>query len=159
MKDILKPFYDSRGARVIADLGCGRCEYVDDLRRMGYEAYGYEFTIFNHNDYIKKIDLSQKVDLGRTFDFVQSFEVGEHIYSSYEDTFIDNIVSHARLGIVLSWSIWGQIGFMHVNSRDNEYVIGKIEDRGFTYQPDEAWKFRKEFTNHFGWTIMVFFKN
>lgn len=105
------------------------------------------------------MDLSQKTDLGRMFDFVQSFEVGEHIYSVYEDTFIDNIVRHARLGLVFSWSVWGQIGFMHVNSRDCEYVIRKVEERGFTFQPDEAQKFRKEYTNHFAWTIMVFFKN
>lgn len=75
--------------------------------------------MLNNASYIKKIDLSQKADLGRMYDFVESFEVGEHIYSVYEDTFIDNIVSHARIGVVLSWSIWGQIGFMHVNSRDN----------------------------------------
>jgi hypothetical protein len=84
------------------------------------------------------MDLSQKTDLGRKFDYVQSFEVGEHIYSDLEENFIYNVVSHANKGIILSWSIVGQGGYMHVNNRDNGYVIEKIEKYGFKFNQQET---------------------
>lgn len=155
----LLKFYREKGAHKIADMGCGRCDYVDDLRKNGFEAYGFEYTIFNHNDYIKKMDLSQPANLGQMFDFVQSFEVGEHIYEVYENNFIENILNHARLGVVLSWAIYGQQGFMHVNNRDNEHIIRKVESYGFKYSPEDSYIFRREFNHHFASTIMVFFKN
>ena len=69
------------------------------------------------------MDLSQRVNLEQIYDYVQSFEVGEHIFSDFEDNFIYNIAQHAKKGILLSWSIVGQGGYMHVNNRDNSYVI------------------------------------
>jgi hypothetical protein len=41
------------------------------------------------------MNMAEKVDLGRKFDYVQSFEVGEHIFSDFEDNFIYNIATHA----------------------------------------------------------------
>ena len=32
--------------------------------------------------------------------------------------FLDNIVRHARIGVVLSWAVPGQGGFHHVNGRE-----------------------------------------
>lgn len=36
MQYILKDLYERKGVKSVADLGCGKCEYVDDLRRMNY---------------------------------------------------------------------------------------------------------------------------
>jgi cyclopropane fatty-acyl-phospholipid synthase-like methyltransferase len=104
------------------------------------------------------MDVSQIRDLGRKFDFVQSFEVGEHIFVEYEDNFIDNIARHATMGIVMSWSIIGQSGFMHVNNRDSEYIIGKLQKYGFRYDADTTKYFRSRVQRHFSWTLMVFDK-
>jgi hypothetical protein len=68
-------------------------------------------------------------------------------------------VSHAKKGIILSWGILGQTGFLHVNNRDNDYLIPKVEAYGFTFIRKDALMFREGFTNHFANTIMVFHKN
>ena len=42
------------------------------------------------------------------YDWVMSLEVAEHIPQDYEAIFIDNIVRHAREGVVLSWAVPGR---------------------------------------------------
>lgn len=115
--------------------------------------------MFNNAEYIKRMDLSQRTDLGRMYDFCQSFEVGEHIYTKYEDNFIDNIAMHARVGVVLSWGVLGQEGFLHINTHDNYYLIGKMAERGFRYHSEYSNKFRGQFRDHFARSLMVFIKN
>ena len=61
--------------------------------------------------------MSAPQDLGKQFDWVQSFEVGEHIPPKSTEIYIDNLVRHARNGLVLSWAIVGQGGFHHINLR------------------------------------------
>ena len=47
-----------------------------------------------------------------------SFEVGEHIPPDFEYVYLENLVRHARIGIVLSWSQpnhYPTRGLAHVN--------------------------------------------
>lgn len=53
--------------------------------------------------YVRYFDLSKPRFLGKTFDWVLSFEVGEHISSQYERIYIENLVRHTREGIIMSW--------------------------------------------------------
>ena len=106
----------------------------------------------------------QFVDLSRplggdmpVFDFVLCLEVGEHVPKALEDVLLDNIVSRARRGIVLSWALPGQNGTGHVNERSNNYVIGRMAKRRWTYRPHTSFVMRE--AAKFWWfrrTIMVF---
>lgn len=64
------------------------------------------------------LNLAEPQDVGQV-DWVQSFEVGEHIPLDKTDIFVKNLASHARKGLVLSWGIRGQGGFAHINTKDN----------------------------------------
>ena len=76
------------------------------------------------------------MDLGKTFDFVLSLEVGEHIPKEFEDTYINNVLKHSHNYVLLSWAIPNQGGDGHVNEQPNDYVINKITSLGFDYNED-----------------------
>ncbi|CAG0918873.1 unnamed protein product [Notodromas monacha] len=88
---------------------------------------------------VKHMDLSKPGYIGRTFNWVLSLEVGEHIPRKYQANYISNLVRHAEEGIVLSWAIEGQGGRSHVNNRNNDIIIAILEGHGFYPQPG-IWK-------------------
>jgi hypothetical protein len=103
------------------------------------------------------MDLTVPQYLDRTFDWVMSMEVGEHIPAEFEQILLDNIARHAREGVLLTWAVPGQGGHHHVNMHTNDYIIKKLADRGFAYDGQESTGLRSVaglpwFTN----TIMVF---
>jgi 2-polyprenyl-3-methyl-5-hydroxy-6-metoxy-1,4-benzoquinol methylase len=112
-------------ASSVADFGCGQCDYIININRAGFDSAGFDGhpKTLNNTKFAKIIDLSQPINLGRQYDYVQCFEVGEHIPITMESVFIDNISKHARRGLILSWAIRGQWGYLHVNNQDNSYVI------------------------------------
>lgn len=127
-------YYEKKNIKTIVDFGCGKCEYIAKLHdEKSYETQGYDGSPYSNDSLVKQMDLSQHIDLGKRYDFVQSFEVGEHIFSDFEDNFIENIVRHAEKGILMSWAVVGQPGYMHVNNRNNDYLIKKVEKLGFAY--------------------------
>lgn len=67
-------------------------------------------------------DLSQPVHI-EPVDWVLSLEVGEHIPTQFEESFVGNIVRHARKGAVISWAVPGQTGHFHVNNKDKAAVL------------------------------------
>ncbi|KAK8723906.1 hypothetical protein OTU49_011597 [Cherax quadricarinatus] len=79
---------------------------------------------------IASVDLSNPVNLGEPFDWVLSLEVGEHIPKSGEKNFIDNLVKHSCVGVVLSWAVLGQGGHAHVNCHSNDHVRKEMLARG-----------------------------
>ncbi|CAL4093787.1 unnamed protein product, partial [Meganyctiphanes norvegica] len=122
---------------------------------------GYDGAInvgFLSNGFIKQQDLSiTDMWLGRTWDWVLSLEVGEHIPAPYEDIFIDNLVRHGCKGLVLSWAVKNQGGHHHVNEHSNAYVKQKMAERGLTNDADAENIIRTHTTlNWFKNTIMVF---
>ena len=78
--------------------------------------------------------------------------VGEHIPVEFEATLLDNIARHARDGVLLTWAVPNQYGFHHVSERTNEYVIGRMRERGFEYDEDLSAELR-------GMAVLKWFKN
>ncbi|XP_045598254.1 uncharacterized protein [Procambarus clarkii] len=112
-----------------------------------------EFT----NGRIASADLSSPATLGGPFDWVMSLEVGEHIPESGEKNFLDNLVKHACVGVVLSWAVPGQGGHSHVNCRSNEYVRREMAARGLESDKFVEARLRAIVDlPHFKNTIMVF---
>jgi len=101
-------------------------------------------------------DLTKPLDFD-LFDWVLSLEVGEHIPEAYESVFLDNVVRHARHGVVMSWSLPTEAGRGHVNCRPNEYVIEQMKNRGFLLDPEHTQALRKAAAiNYFKESLMSF---
>ena len=67
------------------------------------------------------------------YDWVVSIEVAEHIPPQFESIYLDNLVRHAKEGVILSWARPGQLGLSHVNNRPIEYVKEQMRLRGLIY--------------------------
>ena len=92
------------------------------------------------------------------FDWVVSVEVGEHIPGENANMFLDNLVSSADLGVILTWAVRGQGGRWHVNELDNAEVVKLMENRGLKYQMEESMRMRRN-VEKLAWlrnTIMLF---
>ena len=72
----------------------------------------------------------------KLYDWVMSLEVAEHIPAEFESIYIDNIVRHAKEGVVISWAVPGQGGYSHVNNKPFDYVKKLFDGLGFDH--DEA---------------------
>ena len=146
----------------VVDLGAGHCEYVKWMRENGIDAIGFDGnkdTQKISKNLCKVLDLSSDINI-EPRDWVLSLEVGEHIPSQYEETFINNLHKTNRKGIVLSWAIVGQGGDGHFNERSNKYIIDTITQLGYKYDDYSSKSLRDSATA--GWfknTVMVFRKN
>ena len=75
--------------------------------------------------------------------------------------YIDNLVALSRLGVILTWAVPGQRGLLHINERDNAYVIAAMGKRGMLYDHEESKSMRKNVAS-LVWlknTILVFVKD
>ena len=156
---IVKVLKNEKAANII-DLGCGMGNYVKALREQGFECDGFDGnpnTVILTNGMAKVLDFSIPFNLHKKYDWVLSLEVGEHIPQEFEKIFLDNVVNHAKKGIILSWAIPGQKGDGHVNCKSNRYIIQQMKKRGWRYDLPTARDLRKEAA--LGWfknTIMIF---
>jgi hypothetical protein len=160
----LVEFLNKNNIKSLVDFGCGMAEYILEIKKCDIycEAYdGNPNTNILTNGLANVLDLSLSFKLNNKFDCVLSLEVGEHIPKEYEETFINNICNHTCNFIILSWAIIGQPGDGHVNCQENKYIINKIENRGFLYDPKSSTEFRESATiaHWFKDTIMVFKKS
>lgn len=145
LKVYLLNYYKNHNARKVLDLGCGKGEYIKFLKKNNINAIG-----------VDKCDICDDIeshDLTKPYynlsDYVQTFEVGEHIPEKYESIFIENICNNAKKGIIMSWALPGQGGDGHVNEKSTSYIIKKIEKYGF--------KLNREKTNEIRQNINIYF--
>ena len=113
--------------RSVLDFGCGNGVWLNVWKRLGAErVFGLDgawvdlSTLQIDAAEFMPADLSQSIDLHRTFDLVQSLEVAEHIPHASAEVFIDNLVRHGRQ-ILFSAAVPGQLGVQHVNERPYGY--------------------------------------
>ena len=120
----------------MASFGDGPGSYKEYLDKQGllksYDAYdGAPFAEDTTNGRVRFLDLSVPIYHLKEYDWVISVEVAEHIPPEFETIYVENLVRHAKEGIILSWSRIGQGGLSHVNNRDPDYVKMKLESYGF----------------------------
>lgn len=163
LAEAIERFCYDNNLKYMIDLGCGDGSYVNYLSSIGYYAVGYDG---NPNVNILSEGTCYTAELHKPLNFIPnddipalilSLEVGEHIPAEYESVFIDNVVKYAKRWIILSWAVPGQGGDGHVNCRDNNYIIKKMEERGFIINYKETDKLREQ--SHLSWfkyTLMVY---
>ena len=89
-----------------------------------------------------------------------SLEVGEHLPQQYERIFIENLMRHAKKGIVLSWAIKNQGGTGHFNEQNNDYIKSIFLSYGYVNDLKAEQKLRSAVYNcmWFEKSLMVFRK-
>jgi SAM-dependent methyltransferase len=115
----------------VADFGCGQGAWLSVWRKTGAVVMGVDGPYVNpehlmiHPHEFRIADLSQRVDLGRQFDLVQSLEVAEHLPAPRAADFIEMLTAHGRL-VLFSAAVPGQGGEHHVNEQPLEYWRDKF---------------------------------
>uniref|UniRef100_A0A915HM12 Methyltransferase type 11 domain-containing protein n=1 Tax=Romanomermis culicivorax TaxID=13658 RepID=A0A915HM12_ROMCU len=134
--------------KTVASFGDGPGEYKTlveqtDLVR-SYTSYdGSPFVEEDTAKRVKYLDLTVPHFGLPVFDWIVSLEVAEHVPAAYEDTYVSNIVRHARDGVVLSWAVPHQIGVDHVNPRDRNYVVRKMQSYCFDFDLSKSNKLKR----------------
>lgn len=144
----------------IIDFGCGQGNYLNDLKNNSFnKLLGVEGDpIENNNVEIIKKDLTNDFNLDKK-GVVISLEVGEHIPSFYQNTYLQNLKKHCDSILIMSWAIRGQGGYGHVNELNNDEIIPIIENLGFTYLENDTNDARSVITEDCYWfrnTLLVF---
>jgi SAM-dependent methyltransferase len=122
----------------VLDLGCAEGTWLAAWREVGVaQLCGVD------GDYVRRdrlriavddfhvADLARPIELARRFDLVQSLEVAEHLPAAAADTFVENLVRHARGLILFSAAPPGQGGEFHVNEQPYEYWRAKFRRHGY----------------------------
>ena len=128
-------------SKSVASFGDGPGFYREYMLKLGqvkcYDAFdGAPYVKETTNDEVKFLDLSVPIYHLDKYDWVISLEVAEHIPAEFEHIFIDNLVRHAKEGIILSWAKLGQGGHSHINNRDFSYVKEQMELRNLRHDPN-----------------------
>ena len=115
-------------------------EYFDETKMLQvYDAYdGAPFAELVSNGRVNFLDLSIPLYGRPIYDWVISLEVAEHISPKHENTYLSNLVRHAKTGIILSWAWPGQGGHSHVNERNLTYVIDVMKKFGFERNVEDS---------------------
>ena len=145
---------------IVLDFGCGRGEYLKFLQSEGYNVIGVDGINISNEPFIETFDISQKIELGLKGSVI-SLEVGEHIPNQFEKVFIENLITHCDMTLVLSWAVEGQPGIGHINCRNNEYIISQLKDYNFEFDMDTSNFLREDIESHCNYfknTLMVFRK-
>lgn len=134
--------------KYVASFGDGPGRYkqllLDSGLPIGYDAYdGAPFTEETSEGRVQYLDLTLPQYGLPLYDWILSLEVAEHIPKEYESIYIDNIVRHAKEGIIISWAKPGQDGYSHVNNRPFSYVKTLFENLGFKHDGNSSTKLQK----------------
>jgi len=114
----------------VGDFGAGGGHYAEWLTDTGF----VNVSAFDGTPGIEMVtggrvvesDLSvDGLNLGESFDWVMSLEVGEHLSAERMVPFMDNLVRHARKGLVMSWS--AEETPQHLNPLPFEVWVKEVE--------------------------------
>jgi SAM-dependent methyltransferase len=124
--------------KCVVDVGCGVGTWLNVFERtgatdiLGIEGYWVtDEAMVIPLDKLKKANLEQRIDIGRTFDLAISLEVAEHIKEEFAEQFVENLVKLAPV-VLFSAAIPLQGGKYHVNEQWPEYWKEKFEKHNYT---------------------------
>ena len=125
---------ESLGVKSMIDMGCGPGKQVRIARGLGIEAFGIDgdHTLKFSQPYFFLHDFTKgKFPCARKFDLVWSVEFLEHVEEQYQPFYM----AAFRLAktVVCTAALPGQLGFHHVNCRDQAYWIRVFKRYGFAF--------------------------
>ena len=130
--------------KYVFDIGCGTGQWLDEYRKYnvltkGVEGGGNAFIEMSEEtqEVVVKWDLRDKIEEeDYDVDFVQSFEVAEHIEEEYANVFIHNLIKDDPDIVLLTAAPPDQHGFQHVNCKEREYWMKKMKDKDYLFNQD-----------------------
>ncbi|MDQ4081704.1 MAG: class I SAM-dependent methyltransferase [Actinomycetota bacterium] len=123
--------------RSVVDVGCGTGAWLSVFAESGVEdVFGVDGDYVPRDalrippDRFHVHDLSEPLQLERTFDLVASLEVAEHLPPDSASTFVDSLT---RLGpvVLFSAAIPYQVGTGHLNLQWPDYWAWLFSERGY----------------------------
>jgi len=123
----------------VLDVGCGTGAIVTHALSRRMDAIGVDLSIVSTNgDPLRHADLTQPLDLGRTFEWVLCWEVAEHLPADAADTLCDSLVRHLAPAstLLLTAASPGQGGQGHINEQPPEYWRDRLTARGLVFDVD-----------------------
>jgi SAM-dependent methyltransferase len=128
--DMLKP-------ASVLDVGCGTGTWLQVWMELGVtDLMGLDGPYVSHDrlrvpaeNYLA-VDLTESLDLGRSFDLVSCLEVAEHIDSSHARTLVHTLTRHGDI-VLFSAAVPGQPGTHHVNSAWPSYWVQLFGEQGW----------------------------
>lgn len=123
------------------DVGCGDGVMVRTAHQLGVDAYGVD-RLPHPEPFFRQHDLTDPLDLYRSFQLVTSIEVAEHVAPEAEGIYSDTLVRHVgESGIlILTAAPPGQPGDGHVNCQPAEYWRARMTNRGLTYSAELTYR-------------------
>jgi SAM-dependent methyltransferase len=154
-------FVEEFGLRSVLDVGCGDGAALRAFRRLGCLAEGVDGVEQPDDGEIFLCDYTTGTfNPGRSYDLVWSCEFVEHV----EEEFVPNFLKTFQAGryVAMTHAVPGQPGYHHVNCRDADYWVSKLEsvgfrlDEGLTGEAREISRQDEAPHNYFTLTGMVF---
>lgn len=122
--------------RNVVDFGCGQGAWLSVWRDAGASVCGVDGPwvdrrrlLIDPGRFIAA-NLSEPIDLGRSFDLVQSLEVAEHLPAATAGQFVDTLTAHGSI-VLFSAAVPGQGGENHVNEQPLAYWRAMFRRRGY----------------------------
>ena len=130
--------------KYVLDVGCGTGQWLDEYRKYniitkGIEGCSNAWHIMSDEtkEVVLKRDLRDKIEEeDYNIDFVQSFEVAEHIEEEYADVFVHNLIKDDPDIVLHTAAPPDQHGFQHVNCKEREYWMKKMKDKDYLFNQD-----------------------
>ena len=111
------------GANSVLDVGCGQGAWLSVWREIGVaDVLGLDGDYVDRNallvptEHFYARDLSERFEIERRFDLVQTLEVAEHLPKSHAPAFVASLVAHAPF-VLFSAAPPGQGGDHHINEQ------------------------------------------
>lgn len=130
VSDHLKP-------KSIVDFGCAQGGWLNNWLKNGVSdiqgvdgAYVDQGALSISPSKFMAADLSQPIDLNRTFDIAQCVEVAEHLPESSAKILVKNLIKHASI-VLFSAAPPGQGGRGHINEQPYEYWRDLFAEEGY----------------------------
>ena len=121
----------------VVDIGCGEGAWLKVWKQLGVsEVLGVDgdyvdrdSLLIDQSEFVSA-DLTEPLDLGRTFELVQCLEVAEHLPEAAADVLVKTLTRHGQF-VVFSAAVPGQGGFRHINERSYEYWRNQFGQLGY----------------------------
>lgn len=130
--DNIARWVKSKNPDLVFDIGCGPGTYVESMRSLGLNAYGFDNDArVDGKPNLFQVDFT-KYRTEQLCDLAICLEVAEHIEEQYADSFVTNVAASIKPGGILVWTaaIPGQGGIGHINCQPKEYWEQKITALG-----------------------------
>ena len=135
--------------QTVIDVGCGTGALIEAFRQMGRDVYGLEYSnaalAYCHKRAlpVRKFNITRDNLDGHRYGLAVSFEVAEHLPAWNADRYIALLCSLSPL-IVMSAATPGSGGTDHINEQPHSYWIGKLADKGYSFDQASSAKLARE---------------